>query len=63
MIRTTLTLLSLLGLLLSVGLWGVSYWGIEYRGETGAFGSILGGSLIIGNFGVPPPAPRGCEPP
>ncbi len=31
MIRKTLTILSLIGLLLSGGLWGVSYWGIHYR--------------------------------
>ncbi len=29
--RKTLTILSLLGLLLSVGLWGASYYGIEYQ--------------------------------
>ena len=28
MLRKTLTILSLLGLLLSVGLWGVSYWNV-----------------------------------
>ncbi len=31
MIRKTLTILSLIGLLLSVGLWGVSYWGVGFR--------------------------------
>ncbi len=31
MIRKTLTILSLIGLLLSVGLWGVSYWGLHLR--------------------------------
>ena len=31
MIRKTLIILSLLGLLLSVGLWGVSYWGVGFR--------------------------------
>ena len=31
MLRKTLTILYLIGLLLSVGLWGVSYWGISYR--------------------------------
>ncbi len=30
MIRKTLTILSLVGLLLSVGLWGVSYWNVGY---------------------------------
>jgi hypothetical protein len=31
MLRRTLTILSLIGLLLSVALWGVSYWRIKYR--------------------------------
>ena len=31
MIRKTLTILSLIGLLLSVGLWGVSYFSISYE--------------------------------
>ncbi len=31
MLRKTLTILSLIGLLLSVGLWGVSYYGVLYR--------------------------------
>ncbi len=31
MLRRTITILSLLGLLLSVGLWGASYYGIEYE--------------------------------
>ena len=30
MIRKTLTILSLIGLLFSVAAWGVSYWGVEY---------------------------------
>ncbi len=30
MIRKTLTILSLIGLLLSVGLWGASYFDIHY---------------------------------
>ena len=30
MLRKTLTILSLIGLLLSVGLWGASYWGLGY---------------------------------
>ncbi len=33
MIRKTLTIISLLGLLLSVGLWGVSYWGFLWRSQ------------------------------
>ena len=31
MFRKTLIILSLIGLLLSVGLWGVSYWGVGFR--------------------------------
>ena len=34
MIRKTLTILSLIGLLLSVGLWGVSCHGATYRKHT-----------------------------
>ena len=53
MVRKTLTILSLIGLLLSVGLGGVSYWGISYNAQTGAFVSVDSGSLIIGNRGAP----------
>jgi len=31
MLRKTLTILSLIGLLLSVGLWGVSWYGVTYK--------------------------------
>ena len=31
MLRKTLTILSLVGLLFAVGLWGVSYWGVGFR--------------------------------
>ena len=34
MIRKSLTILSLIGLLLSVGLWGVSYWDLMYFRRT-----------------------------
>ncbi len=34
MFRKTLTILSLIGLLLSVGLWGVSYWWSAYAGPS-----------------------------
>ena len=33
MIRKTLTILSLIGLVLSLGLWGVSYYDLIYRGR------------------------------
>ena len=36
MISKTLTIFSLIGLLLSVGLWGVSYWGVRYAWGTNA---------------------------
>ena len=42
MIRKTLTNLSLLGLLLSVGLWGVSYLDIGHRGQKYTWGIIRG---------------------
>ena len=37
MIRKTLTILSLIGLLLSVWLWGVSYWYTGYYGPNGKY--------------------------
>ena len=39
MIRRTLTILSLIGLLLSLGLWGVSYWDFQY--VDGTFNIVL----------------------
>ncbi|MCH8970144.1 MAG: hypothetical protein IIA66_13630 [Planctomycetes bacterium] len=39
MFRKTLTILSLIGLLLSVALWGMSYWGFIYLGPS--IGAIL----------------------
>ena len=50
MIRKTLTILSLIGLLISVGLWGVSYYGVLYRrGKVPANTSIL---LVAGYMEV-----------
>ena len=46
MLRKTLTILSLLGLLLSVGLWGVSYFTIECTGR-GYELAIAGGTLSV----------------
>ena len=37
MIRKTVTFLSLLALLLSVGLWGVSYWGFFWLSQDTMF--------------------------
>ena len=60
MLRKTLTILSLIGLLLSVGLWGVSYWQVVWgnraldvfiaaRNGVLSFGT-LGGTYYIGEF-------------
>ncbi|MCH8852189.1 MAG: hypothetical protein IID41_05995 [Planctomycetes bacterium] len=53
MLRRALTILSLIGLLLSVGLWGLSCWGISYKAQTGAFVTVIYGSLIIANHDAP----------
>ncbi len=37
MLRSTLTILSLIGLMLSLALWGVSNWRIKYRTNRGQF--------------------------
>ena len=46
MIRKTLTILSLIGLLLSVGAWVMSYWRMNFRTEGHAVG-ILDGCLLV----------------
>ena len=43
MLRKTLTLLSLIGLLLSVGLWGVSYWNLVRVNSKRAISVAQGG--------------------
>ena len=48
MIRKTLTILSLIGLLLSVGLWGVSYLDMSYVCWTNVFGSEDGSIILTG---------------
>jgi len=50
MLRKTLTILALIGLLLSVGAWGVSYWGIKYFREADASASQY--SLVSGTMQV-----------
>ncbi len=46
MIRKTLTIVSLIGLLLSVGLWGVSYWNIHCF--SGSFRiAVLRGNIVL----------------
>ena len=42
MLRKTLTILSLIGLLLSVGLWGVSYLDMGHRGQKYTWGITMG---------------------
>ncbi len=46
MLRKALTILSLLGLLLSLGLWGVSYFRVEYYSRSHEF--IVG--VVAGNL-------------
>ena len=41
MIRKTLTILSLIGLLLSVGAWGVSYYDVSYMSSDGRKAAVL----------------------
>ncbi len=48
MLRKTLTILSLIGLLLSVGLWGVSYFTLHFR--TPVRGALLVGMLHRGSI-------------
>jgi len=50
MLRRTLTILSLIGLLLSVGLWGVSYWNFVCwpSGDLGSFVEISSGGIGYG---------------
>ena len=49
MIRKTLTILSVFGLLLSVGLWGVSYVGIRHDGSNHVIG-LSGGRIGYGHM-------------
>ena len=46
MIRKTLTIVSLLGLLLSVGLWGVGHF-YSYKGATGSYAFFVQDGLIL----------------
>ncbi len=56
MIRKTLTILSLIGLLLSVGLWGVSYLTIHYGILNGRLGGkILRGEIVLQYVGFSRP--------
>ncbi len=49
MLRKTLTILSLIGLLLSVGLWGACYWGIGYEGSHHMI-ALTGGGVYYAYF-------------
>ena len=54
MLRKTLTILSLIGLLISVGLWGVSYVSdVRYVGDSGWYASAWLGALWIGSDELP----------
>ena len=46
MIRKTLTILSLIGLLLSVGLWGMSYWNVGYAAGSWDI-AVLRGTIAL----------------
>ena len=56
MIRKTLTIVSLIGLLLSVGAWGVSYWEVDHRGRYPV--SLSRGCWVFGSW-WDGPYPRG----
>ncbi len=56
MLRKTLTILSLIGLLLSVGLWGVSYVNLFYYGTQHNL-SIWDGYILYDYRSNPPPIP------
>ena len=45
MLRKTLTILSLVGLLLIAGLWGLSYWVVTYRFSSGDIGRLMHGAV------------------
>ena len=51
MLRKTLTILSLVGLLLCVGLWGVSYWEPYYRTEESTLWASKG-RFGLSNLGI-----------
>ena len=51
MFRKTITIFSLLGLILSLGLWVVSYWGVEAKCPSPRFTVHLGsGAAFIGDW-------------
>ncbi len=50
MLRKTLTILSLIGLLLSVGLWGVSYFHVVYYTQHEFMISLYQGALQLADF-------------
>ena len=51
MFRKTLTIFSLIGLILSLGLWVVSYWGVEAKCPRPRFTVLLGsGAAFIGDW-------------
>ena len=54
MLRKTLTILSLIGLLISVGLWGVSYFNLGYITQSSYGLGLSKGSVMLGWPGDPP---------
>ena len=51
MIRKSLTILSLIGLLFSVGLWGVSYWNLRWvSSDMKRMIRLTGGSVLTNRF-------------
>ncbi len=50
MIRKTLTIFSLIGLLLSVGLWGASYWGLALTWSNSKNGGMTSLGITKGGF-------------
>lgn len=55
MIRKTLTIFSLVGLVMSLGLWGLSYYGVVYRSKIGLCNGLLHCSVRIESPGAPTP--------
>jgi len=63
MLRKTLTILSLIGLLLSVGLWGVSYLNIYYTVKLSGMNIYAQTILVLHCGAITWPLPRPAEPP
>ena len=55
MLRRTILILSVVGMVLSAGLWGLSYLWVSYRSKADVFVYIAGGEL---RFGRSPELPK-----